>query len=235
MWIKICANTNLDDAQLAAELGADAVGFVFAPSKRRVTVAQVAAITPHLPGNVEKVGVFAPGDDEMLDDAIETAGLTAVQLHGALDEWLLDGLQARTEGKVDVFQVIGVETESDDTAAALARFEDRLRRAVTHPAVNAVLLDAARAGASGGLGLAFDWAATAEIVQRVYAAPGAKNRPRLIIAGGLNPGNVGGAIRAFAPFGVDVASGVEVRPGRKDPAKLREFIDAARGTRSPRE
>jgi phosphoribosylanthranilate isomerase len=107
MWIKICANTNLADTQLAAELGADAVGFVFAPSKRQVTPEEVAAITPHLPGNVEKVGVFAPGDDDMLDEALEISGLTALQLHGDSVDWEIESLVEKTEGKLRLIQVVG--------------------------------------------------------------------------------------------------------------------------------
>src|ERR1700744_61355 len=129
MWIKICANTNLADAQLAAELGADAVGFVFAPSKRQVTPEEVAAITPHLPGNVEKVGVFHPGDDDTLDEAIATSPLPALQLHGDFEQWQIEGLLEKTEGKLKLIQVVGFETQAAEPAAALARFEDRLTQA----------------------------------------------------------------------------------------------------------
>ncbi len=82
MWVKICANTNLADAQLAAELGADAVGFVFAPSKRQVNADQVAAITRNLPGPIARVGVFATRDAAEIARAVQLAGLSAVQLHG---------------------------------------------------------------------------------------------------------------------------------------------------------
>jgi phosphoribosylanthranilate isomerase len=90
MWVKICGNTNLKDAALAAELGADAVGFVFAASKRQVTAAQVAAITACLPAVVERVGVFDSQDAEVIATTAYAAGLTAVQLHGGFDEPLLD-------------------------------------------------------------------------------------------------------------------------------------------------
>src|SRR5579871_3685696 len=85
MWIKICANTNLEDALFAASAGADAIGFVFAESKRRVTVDQVAAITPHLPREVEKIGVFVDADFDELVKTVEIAGLTGVQLHADPD------------------------------------------------------------------------------------------------------------------------------------------------------
>src|SRR6185369_8323927 len=85
MWVKICGNTNLEDALLAAELGADALGFVFAESKRQVTAAQVAMITPHLPAGIERVGVFYSRDAKEIASIVREAGLNAVQLHGGLD------------------------------------------------------------------------------------------------------------------------------------------------------
>ena len=226
MWVKICANTNLHDAQLAAELGADAVGFVFAPSKRQVTPEEVAEITPHLPDSVEKVGVFAPGDDETLEEALAIAGLTAVQLHGEFVDGQIEGIVAKTEGRVKLLQVVGYETQSDDPARACKEFQRRLEAAVGNPAIWAVLLDAAKGGGSGGLGVTFDWAAAQEIVAQVYA--GREDAPKLIVAGGLRPENVAEAIRVFRPCGVDVASGVEARPGVKDAEKLKAFLAAAR-------
>src|ERR1017187_5258554 len=95
MWVKICGNTNLEDAAHAARLGADAVGFVFAASKRQVTAAQVGAITPHLPFGVERVGVFYSHEPEEIARVVSDAGLTAVQLHGGLDEPLLERLAER--------------------------------------------------------------------------------------------------------------------------------------------
>src|SRR5258708_30244541 len=100
MWIKICANTNLEDALLAAELGADALGFVFAPSKRQVTADQVARITPYLPQNIERVGVFyTQSADEIAGIATET-GLTAVQLHGGVSPALAAKLTERFDGRL---------------------------------------------------------------------------------------------------------------------------------------
>ena len=108
MWVKICGNTNLEDAALAAELGADAVGFVFAASKRQVTAAQVAAITMHLPEEVERIGVFDSHDAGEIAAVAQEAGLTAVQLHGGLDEKLLGaGGAARRPGEGDPDAALG--------------------------------------------------------------------------------------------------------------------------------
>ena len=95
VWIKICANTSLEDALLAAEAGADAVGFVFAPSSRRVTAAQIAAIAPHLPGNVEKIGVFVDASLDEIYSTVRACGLTGVQLHSVTGPELPAKLRAR--------------------------------------------------------------------------------------------------------------------------------------------
>lgn len=227
MWVKICANTNVDDARLAAELGAEAVGFVFAPSKRRVTVEQVAAITPGLPETVERIGVFTTQDAEEIVAAVRRAKLTGVQLHSSVDVALVRTLRGELGESVRLIQVIGFEAAPQDAAAAAERFESALREAIALPELWAVLLDAVKSGASGGLGLAFDWKQAAEAVGRVWKQ--AANPPKLIVAGGLRAENVGSAIAALEPFGVDVASGVEAEPGRKSPEKLREFLAASRG------
>lgn len=230
MYVKICANTNLHDAQLAAELGADAVGFVFAPSKRQVTPAQVAEITPHLPDGVDKIGVFPPDSASAIIEAVEVAGLTGVQLHGALNLALLDELTAAFEGRVQLIQVIGFEAEPEDSAAAQSRFAAAIAEALARPELAAILVDTAKSGASGGLGVSFDWAAAAAILHAAYEKAGQARAslPKLILAGGLRPENVAAAIHTLRPDGVDVASGVESAPGTKDPVKLREFLDNAR-------
>jgi phosphoribosylanthranilate isomerase len=226
MFIKICANTNLEDARLAAELGADAVGFVFAPSKRRVMAEQVAAITSELPAGMEKVGVFATDDPYEVERYVERAGLTAAQLHGAFDAAMVRALAAESGGRLKIIQTVAYAVDAEDREDADDRFEWTLATVFDEPAVRAVLIDAAKSGASGGLGVAFDWAHVAEIVRRVIGAR--EPRPRVILAGGLNAENVAQAIEALQPWGVDVASGVEASPGKKDPARLRAFVNAAR-------
>ena len=226
MFIKICANTNLADTQLAIELGADAVGFVFAPSKRQVTAEQVAEITPELPVGVEKVGVFATDDPFEVEHYVTCADLTVAQLHGAFDQEMVQALSEESGGDLKIIQTVAYELSPVDRAASDERFEATLRAVFAEPAVWAVLLDAAKSGASGGLGVVFDWEHVAEILQRAYPFSG--ERPRVILAGGLRPENVAQAIKALQPWGVDVASGVEATPGKKDPEKVRAFIAAAR-------
>jgi phosphoribosylanthranilate isomerase len=229
MFIKICANTNLADAQLAAELGADAVGFVFAPSRRRMLASQVAAITPHLPDSVLTVGVFATTDADEIIHTVREAGLQAVQLHNDLNPELIAQLNDAFEGRVRLIQTVPFNVHSGDNAG----FSATLARTLTTPGLWAVLVDAARRGKSGGLGMAFDWELAAQEIRLVCntatAASGA-DLPPLIVAGGLHSRNVAAAIDVLQPWGVDVASGVEAEPGRKDPQRLRSFISAARGS-----
>jgi phosphoribosylanthranilate isomerase len=223
IWIKICANTTLDDALMAADLGADAVGFVFAPSKRQVTVDQVAAITTHLPVSVEKVGVFVgwtPEDLERVAYAAVHSGLSAVQLHGGGDPAFAADLQSRLGPAFAIIQTAHWTIGEDATSAeSLAR---QLGELGASPNPDRLLLDAKLGASSGGLGIPFDWSRAQPILA-------ANSAVRIIVAGGLNPDNVARAVESLRPYGVDVASGVEQSPGRKDPARLRAFVQAARG------
>jgi phosphoribosylanthranilate isomerase len=220
MWIKICANTNLDDAQLAAELGADAVGFVFAPSPRQVTPAEVARITPHLPEGLECVGVFHTHEAQQIAAIAQECGLTTVQLHGGVNFDLLRQLDEIFNGQVRLIQT--VHWQVDANAANAAIVAGQLRQIDADGIAARVLIDAKVGPALGGTGVTFNWdAARATLAE---AGAGLK----LIIAGGLSAENVGDAIRRLNPWGVDVASGVEQSPGRKSPEKLAAFIHAAR-------
>jgi len=217
VWIKICANTNLEDAKLAAELGADAVGFVFAPSKRQVTPAQVAEIVPHLPPSLEKIGVFMTRDAGEIAGAVRTAGLTGVQLHGGLDLNLARRLRAELGGRVTITQTLHWTAHGGATNAA--ELTAQLDEIAGEAAVDSVLVDARTPTASGGGGVPFDWKTARDVL--------ARSRVRLIVAGGLTPVNVAEAIATLRPWGVDVASGVEASPGRKDREKLLHFIQKA--------
>jgi phosphoribosylanthranilate isomerase len=211
MWVKVCANTSLDDALLAAEAGANAVGFVFAKSVRRVTVGQVRAITPRLPAGIEKIGVFVDASLNELITAIQDCGLTGVQLYSGCESDAAARLRERFPApRLRIVKVIhfqqGLETE--------------LRVAQADPAVDAVLVDSRTATLMGGTGVRFDWQAARRSLADLPL--------RLVLAGGLNAKNVGEAIAVLRPWGVDVASGVESSPGKKDPAKVRTFIENAR-------
>jgi phosphoribosylanthranilate isomerase len=226
VWIKICANTNLEDALLAAELGADAVGFVFAKSRRRVTSEEVVEITPALPAGVEKVGVFGTDDPFEVEHHVVCSGLTVAQLHGSFDSSMVRALSGEFGGKLKIIQTVAYAVDAADRSVSDEAFERTLNSVFDEPAVWAVLLDTAKAGASGGLGVTFDWVRAAKIVDRAIGAR--EPRPRVIVAGGLNAENVAEAISLMRPWGVDVASGVEASPGKKDPERLRAFIAAAR-------
>ena len=222
MWIKICGNTNLDDAQLAAELGADAVGFVFAPSPRQVTAADVAHITPHLPEGLECVGVFPALAAQQIAGIAQECGLTAVQLHGGVNLELLRQLDEIFNGQVKLIQTVHWQVDADTANAGVVA--EQLRQIDADGLAARVLIDTKVGSDLGGTGVSFDWdAARATLAE---AGAGLK----LILAGGLRADNVGDAIRRLNPWGIDVASGVEQSPGRKSPEKLAAFIRAARDT-----
>ncbi len=210
IWVKICANTSLADARLAAEAGADAVGFIFAPSPRRVTAVQVAAITPHLPQQLEKIGVFVDAVFEEIRATVETCALTGVQLHSDAAPQLVSQLRAQFGAGLRILRVVHFGVQAADRAGEIA----------VDPNVDAILVDSRTATAVGGTGIPFDWAeARATLFNRGH---------KLIAAGGLSPANVAEAIATLRPWGVDVVSGVESAPGRKDPARVREFVANAR-------
>lgn len=211
LWIKICANTSLADAMLAAEAGADAVGFVLAPSPRRVTAEHVAEIVPSLPPQIEKIGVFVDAPLETIVSTVRASGLTGVQLHAAYPSDAPARLKREVGPALRILRVVHFGPEAAEQARSFA----------ADPNVDAILVDSRTATAVGGTGVAFDWAAA---TQTVFAGGNA----RLIAAGGLHPGNVAEAIATLRPWGVDVASGVESAPGRKEPEKVRAFIGAAR-------
>ena len=213
-WVKICANTSLEDAQLAADASADAVGFVFAHSPRRITAAQAAAIVPHLPAALEKIGVFVDASFDEIAATVETAGLTGVQLHFIAAAELPAQLRERFGPELRILRVVHFDAEAA-TAAEELNYDDN---------VDAILVDSRTATAVGGTGKVFDWSLAS---RTLFQNDPARER-RLIAAGGLTPENVAEAIAILRPCGVDVVSGVEAAPGRKDPAKVRAFVANAR-------
>lgn len=221
MWIKICANTSPDDAHVATDAGADAVGFVFAPSSRRVTPHQVAMIAPELSPDVTQIGVVNTQDFDEIEFTLHTAGLHGVQLHGELDFQLAERLRRAFDSRFFLIQSLHWSLDRDP-AASERRLRDELRAIGRHHAADAVLLDTRTATASGGTGKTLDWKRAGDVI----AAEAGKLR--IVLAGGLTPSNVADAIRTVRPWGVDVASGVESFPGRKDPVRVHTFVRAAR-------
>lgn len=215
LWIKICANTSLADAMLAAEAGADAVGFVFAPSPRRVTAEQAAAIVPHLPAKLEKIGVFVDAALDEIVATVDAVGLTGVQLHSTATAEATARLRARFGPDLKILRVVHFEAGAPQRAAEAAQDAN----------VDAILMDSRTATAVGGTGKTYDWA---EARRTVF---GAMKESKLIAAGGLTAENVAEAIATLRPWGVDVVSGVEAAPGRKDASKVRAFIENARSAK----
>lgn len=205
-WIKICGTTSVEDALSSMAAGADALGFIFAPSKRRVTPEQARQIINKLPGEVEKVGVFMGSTPQQIAEIASQVPLTGIQLHG--EESVSEVERYLTQDQRNKLRKIKTILVKDG-------FEDKFDTVAAPGVVDAWLLDS-----GAGSGKTFDWqAARAKLVGR---------RERLIIAGGLTPENVGGAVQAFTPWGVDVVSGVESAPGKKDPEKLQAFVAAVR-------
>jgi phosphoribosylanthranilate isomerase len=212
LWIKICANTSLEDAMIAADAGADAVGFVFAPSPRRVTAEQVAAIVPQLPAKIEKIGVFVDATVDEIAATVEVAGLTGVQLHWEVPADATAKLRARFGPGLRILDVVHFDEATAESRAALA-FDSN---------IDAILVDSRTTSAVGGTGKSYDWG---EARRSLFSNA---EKMKLIAAGGLTPHNVAEAIATLRPWGVDVVSGIEAVPGRKDAAKVRAFIENAR-------
>jgi len=199
--VKICGITRVEDALDAARFGADALGFNFWPKSKRYCPPEVAKeIISRLPPFVQAVGVFVNQSRAEIHRVVALTGLHAVQLHG--DE-SPDFAAAMKRPVIKALRVEGKES--------LARMDDFQ--------VAAFLLDTPTVG-FGGSGQTFDW----------KLARGAGKKAPVLLAGGLNPGNVAEAVKQVHPYGVDVASGVESAPGIKDPKKVRRFIAAAKET-----
>ncbi|HUD55694.1 MAG TPA: phosphoribosylanthranilate isomerase [Terracidiphilus sp.] len=216
VWIKICGNTSLADARLAVDAGADAAGFVFAPSPRQVTVAEAASIISHLPATVEKIGVFVDASLAEIYSSVRTSGLTGVQLHFDAASEMPAKLRERLGPALRILRVLHYEP------GPAKQLQAKLAEYAGNPDIDAVLVDSRTAAAAGGTGVVFDWA---KARKTIFSSAG---RMKLIAAGGLNPANVEEAIKVLEPWGVDVVSGVEAAPGRKDPDKVREFVKWAR-------
>jgi phosphoribosylanthranilate isomerase len=221
-WIKICGITNEQDASLALEAGADALGFIFAPSQRRVEPQTVREIVAKLPPKVEKVGVFVNESPAKIREVVQECGLTGVQLHGGETELeTAPSLFPRTgRERKRVYMALSMKSLFTPGSGG-ATIRDPKWQSV----FDAVLVDSGSATRRGGTGLTFDWARSQPFIREL------KKLYKVIIAGGLNPENAGRAIELFRPWGVDVASGVEMEPGKKDPDKVRAFVTAVRSVK----
>lgn len=199
--IKCCGMTRVEDALLAAELGADAIGLVFtARSKRRVSLQQASTIARALPPFVTIVALLMDDEASYVMEVIDAVQPDLLQFHGnERDEWC--GQFGRRYLKAIAM---------GEGAAALPKLRD-------YAGAVGLLLDGHGLGEAGGTGKSFDWS----------LMPKGLSQP-LILAGGLTPANVGEAIRVASPWAVDVASGIESAPGIKDPRKLADFIQAVR-------
>jgi phosphoribosylanthranilate isomerase len=214
IWIKICATTNLDDARAALDAGANALGFILTASPRQITPEAAAAIIQALPASVEKIGVVVNESPEALAKLAADLGLTGLQLQGDEPAEQLPEFRPAL-GLRKIIKTLQARELIGDPA----RLNDYLR---VRESYDGILLDSGSAAARGGTGQTFDWKAMLPIVERI------KQQVPIVIAGGLTPENVAVAVRLFDPCGVDVVSGVELSPGKKDAAKLRAFVTAVR-------
>lgn len=210
MRVKICGITNQEDALMAAEYGADAVGFIFAPESARFAPPEtVRKIVSSLPAFVTTVGVFTSGVEKDFRRAIEECGVDLIQFHGFFPPETIRPFTSRA------IKVIRVQNEKS------------LEERSLHP-VRAILLDTYHEQHLGGSGASFDWKIAAKATQW----------GRIILAGGLTPENVEEAVATVRPYGVDVSSGVEIEIGgrgsgvggrrKKDHVKMKRFIEAAK-------
>jgi len=198
--VKICGITNLDDALAAVEFGADAIGFVFVPNTPRyIEPAKAAEIIMRLPPFVTTVGLFVDDSPEHIKQIADQCKLNVLQLHGQESP---DFCLQFNRKVIKAFRV-----KDKESLTVLPKYT-----------VSAYLLDTYVRGAMGGTGVTFDW----------RLALDAKKYGTVILAGGLNPQNVAKAIQQVRPYGVDVSSAVEAKPGKKDHSKLKDFIEAAK-------
>jgi len=194
MFVKICGITNEEDALLSVAMGADALGFVFAPSSRQLLPGKVADIVRRLPAHVITVGVFRNHDPRRVVEIVRETGLRGAQLHGNESRSDVDQVTAEVGWVIKAMS----GTEADPTVYR----------------TNLVMFDAVQPGG----GVAWEWDSILPLPKGI----------RVMLAGGLSPDNVANAVSVVKPWGVDVSSGVEREPGRKDAVKVRRFISAAR-------
>ncbi len=198
--VKICGIKNLNDAIFAADYGADAIGFVFAKSKRKVSKEKARAIVRKLPPFITTVGLFVNETAENMEAACRFCGLDAIQLHGNELPGILKTLK-------DFKTIKAFRIQNERDISQIKKYKP-----------NAILLDGYSENKMGGTGTTFDW----KIVKKL------KISIPIIVAGGLTHLNVSQAIKIVKPYGVDVSSGIECKPGEKDKGLIKKFIDAVK-------
>ena len=201
--VKVCGITNPEDASVAAEAGADAIGLLFAESPRRVSVEQAREISAAIPEGVLKVGVFVDEEPKEVLRVAREAGLDVAQLHGDETQEAVAKIRA---GGLRVMKALRVRN-----AEALAEIEGY--------EADLFLLDAYSEKARGGTGERFDWGLAKSLGER----------GNIVVSGGLGPENVREAIEFFEPYGVDASSSLEDAPGKKNHERVRRFVSAAKG------
>jgi phosphoribosylanthranilate isomerase len=216
-WVKICGITNLEDALTAVEAGADALGFVFyEKSPRNISPDAAGKIVEKLPAQLEKVGVFVDESARRIDQSVRQAGLTAVQLCG----------QESAVGFIEHLQVPQNMNQRPKVITVIPGTElsegGFLIATEMKNALYALLIDSSSVAEPGGTGKRFNWEEAGGMVEMLGL------RIPTIVAGGLTPENVAEALTLLHPWGVDVSSGVESKPGKKNPEKVRAFVAAVR-------
>jgi phosphoribosylanthranilate isomerase len=214
---KICGITNVDDARTVVQAGADAIGLNFYPRSKRCISAELARdIIAAIPPGIVKVGLFVNSPASEICRLFDQLGLDLIQLHGDEPPDYLPQLAPRP-----VMRAFRLGTEG---LPPVVQYLDQCRELNALPTLT--LLDSAVQGSYGGTGRTLDW----NLASQYAIQP---DMPPLVLAGGLTPGNVAQAIRTVRPAAVDVASGVESPPGRKDPALVESFVQAARAALAP--
>ena len=197
--VKICGLTRDEDVKAAVAAGADAIGFVFTASPRRISIDTAIRLSSYVPKGVLRVGLFLDQDRSEIDQVINSVSLDVLQFHGS-----------ETEQECCVFGLPWLK------AVAMKNAESAKQAESEYPGAMGLLLDSHATGKRGGSGKVFDWSLSRPIAKPIW------------LAGGLNSANVAQAIHIVRPFAVDVSSGVEVEPGIKDASRIRAFIEAVR-------
>ena len=215
LWIKICGTTNLEDARVAVDAGADALGFIFAESPRKIALVQAQEIIAQVPKGVEKIGVFVDDKPERILEVVTELGLTGVQLHGNESPLHVGTLRKGTSEGTRILKAVRLNDPAAGSQLAVYGANRRLLP-------DAILLDSGSAEKPGGTGQTFNWKQWAGVAQQL------SERMATVVAGGLTAENVAEVLHVLSPWGVDVVSGVEQSPGKKDHKKVRAFVAAAR-------